>query len=115
MGKWHVIYEWAPGGNTENFNDGGLVIIATDIPRSIIDQAALEHTDVREFRFPASDAYTIKEISRVAFIRRNSNNPDTDFVAQLEKETQTAQAVADMINEATQQVLDAVPEPEGFA
>src|SRR3954469_22684885 len=40
------------------------------------------------------------ELARVAFVRRNSANPNITFVKQLEKELAKADAAADALNDA---------------
>lgn len=74
MKEWTVICEPVANNEPGKKNRGGLRVILTDGDR--------EH-----------------ELSRVAFARRNSRNPDESFVVQLQHELDKAYEVAATVNE----------------
>lgn len=52
-----------------------------------------------------NDTETRQEFSRVAFVRRNSSNPDASFERQLSVEISKARAARDLLNSSSEGVL----------
>lgn len=88
-GNWKVIFE--PQGK----NPGRLTKLAGRITGVADDP---DGQNVGGIVVLVTNGSTRQEVSRVAYVRSNSKNPDTSFNEQLSRETQKARDACDLLN-----------------